>query len=145
MKKLVGIWLDRQRATVVSLIKNEPFTNDMQTVIENIESNVEPRLRLSGGSRSRKTPYGPQDIAVDGKQESRTKQQMRLYFRNIIAVINDAKKIFIMGPGETRGELKRSLEKNSQLGDRIIKVEAADKMTQNQIVAKVKNVYKAHL
>jgi hypothetical protein len=69
MKKYVGIWLDHREAFVVSFTKNQPFVDGNQEMIERIESDIERRVRLSGGSRARKTPYGPQDISVDSKQE----------------------------------------------------------------------------
>ena len=50
-----------------------------------------------------------------------------------------------MGPGETRGELKRYLEETARLGDRIDQSEVADKMTDNQIAAKVKSAFKKRL
>ena len=79
MKKYVGIWLDHREAFVVYLLNNQPFTGGNQETIERIESDIERRVRLSGGSRSRKTPYGPQEISVDGKQEDRIKSQLRRY------------------------------------------------------------------
>ena len=67
MKKYVGIWLDHREAFVVYLVKNQPFADENQEMIERIESDIERRVRLSGGSRTRKTPYGPQEISVDSK------------------------------------------------------------------------------
>ena len=80
MKKYVGIWLDHREAFVVSLAKNYTFTDGNQEMIEFIKSDIERRVRLSGGSRSRKAPYGPQEISVDGKQEERVKGQLRKYY-----------------------------------------------------------------
>ncbi|MGD9112982.1 MAG: hypothetical protein PVI77_11530, partial [Desulfobacterales bacterium] len=77
MKKFAGIWLDRREAFVVSLSTSNISGLENQEVIERIESNIERRVRLSGGSRSRKTPYGPQEISVDSKQEDRVKSQLR--------------------------------------------------------------------
>ena len=47
------------------------------------------------------------------------------------------KSILIFGPGEAKGELEERLEKND-LGGRIVGIEAADKMTDRQIAAKVR-------
>jgi hypothetical protein len=145
MKKFVGIWLDHRKAVVVSLTKNRLVFDSNQELLEYIESNIERRVRLSGGSRSRKTPYGPQEISVDSKQEDRVKRQLRKYYQQIIQKINDADRILIFGPSEAKVELKKEIEKSGQLGKRIQKVESADKMTQKQIVAKVKKVYSPYL
>ena len=145
MKKYIGIWLDRREAFVVYLLNNKPFTDGKQETVERIESNIERRVRLSGGSRSRKTPYGPQEIAVDSKQESRVKQQLNEYYQQIIKRISDADRILIFGPGEAKIELKKAIEKTQLLAAKIMKVESADKMTIRQITAKSRAFFKPHL
>lgn len=145
MKKYVGIWLDHREAFVVSFTKNQPFVDGNQEMIERIESDIERRVRLSGGSRARKTPYGPQDISVDGKQEDRVKGQLRKYYHQIMQRISDADRILIFGPGEAKIELKKEIEKSKQLAARIKKIESADKMTKRQIAAKVRNFFEPYL
>jgi hypothetical protein len=119
MKKFVGIWLDHKKALVVYLLNNQPYTAGNQEMIERIESNIERRVRLSGGSRSRKTPYGPQKISVDGKQGRRVKTYLSDFYREIILRISDADRILIFGPGEAKHELKKSIEKDRQLAGKI--------------------------
>jgi hypothetical protein len=46
----------------------------------------------------------------------------------------------IFGPGEAKGELKRRLA-SMKLADRVTAVETADKMTDPQIVAKVRTYF----
>ena len=145
MKKYVGIWLDHREAFVVYLTNNKPFTVGNQEMVERIESDIERRVRLSGGSRSRKTPYGPQDISVNGKQEKRVKLQLRMYYKQIIQRISDADRILIFGPGEAKIELKKEIEKSKQLADKIKKVETVDRMTIRQIAAKTREFFKPHL
>jgi len=145
MKKYVGIWLDHREAFVVCLVKAKPFAEGSQEMIERIESDTERRVRLSGGSRSRKTPYGPQEISVDSKQEDRIKGQLRIYYHQIIKQISDADHILIFGPGEAKVELKNEIEKIKEFAGKAKKVESADKMTQRQIVAKVRTFFKPYL
>ncbi|MGD8975496.1 MAG: hypothetical protein PVJ56_19520, partial [Desulfobacterales bacterium] len=135
---------DHREAVVVYFVKNQPLSNQNQEAIERIESDIERRVRLSGGSRSRKTPYGPQEISVDGKQEDRIKRQLRQYYQEIIKRIKDADRILIFGPGEAKIELKKEIEKSKGLANRIKKIESADKMTPKQITAKVKAFFKPH-
>jgi hypothetical protein len=144
MKKFAGIWLDRREAFVVSLSTSNISELENQEVIERIESNIERRVRLSGGSRSRKTPYGPQEISVDSKQEDRVKSQLRKYYQQIIQRISDADRVLVFGPGEAKIELKKEIEKSKGLANRIKKIESADKMTPKQITAKVKAFFKPH-
>ena len=146
MKKFAGIWLDHREAFVVSLAKTRPIAaEENQEIIERIESNMESRVRLSGGSRSRKTPYGPQETSVDSKQEDRIKRQLRNYYQQIIRRVRDADRILIFGPGEAKIEFKKEIEKSEELAGKINKIESADKMTQRQIAAKVKTFFKPYL
>jgi hypothetical protein len=50
--------------------------------------------------------------------------------------------MFIFGPGEAKGELKRRLE-HRQLGSRVSALETADKLTDRQICAKVRQHFAA--
>ena len=144
MKKYVGIWLDHREAFVVFLTKDQPVFGANQEMIERIESDVERRVRLSGGSRSGKTPYGPQEISVDSKQEDRVKGQLRKYYQQIILRISDADRIFIFGPGEAKTELNKEMKKSKPLAGKVKQIEAADKMTQKQIAAKVRAFFKPY-
>ena len=145
MKKYVGIWLDHREAFVISLTRDQPAFSGDQEMIERIESNIEGRTRLSGGSRSRKTPYGPQDISVDSKQEDRFKLQRRKYFKEVLRRLSDADRILIFGPGEAKIELKKEIEKSKELAGKMKKIESADKMTIKQITAKVKTFFEPYL
>ena len=145
MKKYAGIWLDHREAFIVSLTKDQPELNSDQEMIERIESDIERRVRLSGGSRTRKTPYGPQEISVDSKLEDRFKLQIRQYYRQILSRLRDANGILIFGPGEAKIELKKEIEKSKEFSGKIKKIEATDKMTQKQITAKVRAFFKPYL
>jgi len=133
MKKSVGIWIDHEKAFLA-------FLKDEKETITSIKSNVEGRVRLSGGSRSA-TPYGPQDVASERKKEERNKHQLRRYYQTVIREVGDAEKILIFGPGEAKKELEKEMKKSKTLSGKIVKVERADKMTENQIVGKVRDFF----
>ena len=133
-KNDAGLWIDRRNAVIVSI------TDEGET-IERVKSNVERKVRLSGGSRTGKTPYGPQQVAVDGKQEDRIKRQLREYYQEIIRRIQDANQILILGPGEAKIEIKKEIQKSRELALSKISVEPADKMTEKQIAAKVRQFF----
>ena len=80
-----------------------------------ILSGVEKHVRLAGGSRSGKTPYGPQDVAVDGRVDDRRRQQLRSYYREIIHLLQDARQIFIFGTGQAKHDLEKEIKKNKSL------------------------------
>ena len=133
-KNYAGLWLDHRQSVVVSI-------TDEGEAVERIQSDIERKVRLSGGSRTGKTPYGPQQVSVDGKQEERIKRQLRQYYQEIIQRIQDANKILIFGPGEAKIELKKELQKYREFTLKKITVEPSDKMTERQIAAKVRQFF----
>lgn len=141
MKKYIGIWLDHKKAHIVTLIKDEMTFEQEREITELVESNVDRKVKLSGGSRTRKTPYGPQNVAVDGKQEFQIRRQLKNFYQGIINKVEDAGRIYIFGPGEAKSELKREIEKSIGLASKIMAVETADKMTAKQIAARVREVF----
>ena len=127
MKKKIGLWLDHREAIIVVLsYQGEQITR--------IKSGAEKQIRLEGGSRQ------------DGLQTTETLRdkkfamQLGKYFDDIIAYIRGAELIQIFGPGEAKHELMKRLE-NDGLKERIVEVENADSMTDNQIAAKVREYF----
>mgnify|MGYP002477277600 CR=1 FL=1 len=47
----------------------------------------------------------------------------------------------IIGPGEAKIELKKEMEKSKELSRKISKVEPADKLTERQLAARVKDYF----
>jgi len=133
MNQSIGLWIDH-RKTIVVTIEND------KEVIRIIKSNVEPRVRHSGGSRTA-SPYGPQEVASEGKRDERYRHHLDAYYRKVILAIRDADSILIFGPGEAKGELKKAIEESRDLGRCIKGVESADKMTQRQISAKTRDYF----
>jgi hypothetical protein len=142
MKKYTGIWVDHKKAVIVT--KKQPersYEEDVELAVTQISSDVERKVRLAGGSRTRNPPGGPQDVAVDSKIEARQKQQLKKFYHQIIEFITDADKILIVGPGEAKLELKKEIEKSKALIPKIVGVHTSDKMTNTQIAAKVKSYF----
>ena len=133
MEKLFGLWVDHEKAIIVSLI-------DGSHKVTHVESDIEGRFRLKGGSRSN-TPYGIQSATSESKRDFRYSKHLNIYFQHIIDLLKDAKHIFIFGPGEAKIELKKEIEKNNVLLGKISDIETTDKLTEPQIVAKVKKYF----
>jgi len=146
MSKYAGIWLDQKKAHLVILDREEigikPSLNESRVCIL---SGVEKHVRLAGGSRSGKTPYGPQDVAVDGRVDDRRRQQLRSYYREIIHLLQDARRILIFGPGQAKHDLEKEIKKNKSLLSKPLAVETMDKLTERQISAKVKKHFAPYL
>ncbi|WP_319524506.1 hypothetical protein [uncultured Desulfosarcina sp.] len=141
MSIYIGIWIDRRKAHIVSLSSKKAPEDRYKQAVDTIASEVEPRQRLSGGSGVRGTPWGPQDVSVDSKSAARRKEQLKAYFDAVIKSVKGADRILIMGPGETKNQLKKAIDRTKALSGRVIMVETTDKMTDRQIAARVRDFY----
>jgi stalled ribosome rescue protein Dom34 len=129
MKANVGLWIDHRKATVVTV-------TEQGEEIGQITSKVEKQLRRASGA-SPKGPYEAQQVPADDSRQRAFTGHLNKYYDAVIAAIRGAEAILIMGPGEAKDELKKRLEAK-HFGERIVGVEAADKMTNPQIAAKVR-------
>jgi hypothetical protein len=121
MNKQVGLWLDRNKAVIVSIANNVEgkriITSDMEHYV--LYSTVVP----GDGS--------PEEI-----RDRRFWNHLGEYYHKIIEHIRDAVEIQIFGPEEAKYELQKHLE-NEGLWERIVSVEEVGKLTDLQIAIKV--------
>ena len=144
VKKFIGIWIDHNKAFVVGMQNQEVSCEKKQKkeTLQRIDSDVDRRTRLHGGSCTGKTPWGPQEVAVDRKIEERQKHQLNGFYDQAIKCMHDADKVLIRGTGEAKFELRKRIEtKAKELAERIVDVESSDKMTEGQIAARVRSVF----
>ncbi|WP_276391565.1 hypothetical protein [Eudoraea chungangensis] len=129
----LGIWIDKEKAHIVSV---EGEVVKMKTVFSNLDF-FNPR----GGSRS-KTRWGPQDVVQDSKYLEKEKQQLKQYFGELAAQSKKADCIVVFGPAETGRALQKEWEgKYNDLARKIKAVKTADSMTDNQVMAWVRDFY----
>jgi hypothetical protein len=129
MSTKVGLWIDHRKAVIVVVTGKGEET-------KLIISKVEKQLRRSGGSPL-KGRYEALQVPADDSREREFTGHLNIYYDAVIACVRDAEAILIFGPGEAKGELKKRLE-SKELSGRIIGIETADKMTDRQIAAKVR-------
>ena len=135
--KNIGIWIDKEKAHVVSLENNKENLITLQSEIENYHP------AGGSGSKGTKNRWGPQDVVQDSKFLEREKHQLKNYFKKIAEVISDADAIAIFGPSNTNLKLKKTLSVDyKHLANKIKAVEKADSMTNNQLKALVKKFFK---
>ncbi len=130
MKRNVGLWIDHKQAYLIWRHRK---------TIQVIRSNVEPRTNYSGGTRI----AGRYNQRVDSelRHNDRYKLQLKKYYDRVVTALNKADSIFIMGPAEAKIELKKVIAKNKAMKKRVLKVETADTMTKNQMVAHVRKTF----
>lgn len=136
MKK-IGIWIDKEKAHIVSLENNKENLITLQSEIENY------RPVGGSGSKGSKNRWGPQDVVQDSKFLEREKHQLKNFFKKIAKTISDADEIAIFGPSDTNLKLKQELTLHyKQLANKIKAVKKADSMTNNQVKALIRDFYK---
>ena len=121
MQTTVGLWIDHKKAVIV-------FVKGKEEEIKLVSANIEKQHRQSGVST-------PDDI-----RHRELTEHLNIYYDEVVSCIREAESILIFGPGEAKGELKKRLEKDN-LGGHIVGIEPADRMTDPQIVAKVREQF----
>jgi hypothetical protein len=127
MNKRVGLWLDRNKAVIVSITdsgeERKRITSDMEHYV--LYSKVVPG-----------------DGSPENLRDKRFWNHLGEYYASIIAHIQDAKAIQIFGPGEAKYELKKHLEEQG-LAEYIVSMEEVGKLTDDQIGVKVEERFPA--
>ena len=129
MNKNAGLWIDHKETVIVFAATGA----DNAEETKRMESGMEKHVRYSGRAAS-------EGVAED-QRDRQYATHLDQYYDEVITQLHDAKSILIFGPGEAKGEFKKRLE-HKGLGERIVGVETTDKMTDNQIVAMVREHYK---
>ena len=134
MQRIAGIWIDHRQARIVIISDNGEKT-------QRITSSIQKQLRGSGRSRPRST-YKSRGSAAGNSREREFRGQPADYYDEILACISAATAIFIFGPGEAKNELRNRIKRNAA-EKRIVCIETAGEMTDEQIVQKVRKQFRA--
>jgi len=133
MKTQVGMWIDHREANIVFLSPAGERTRQ-------IKSNVEKQLRRSGDLPSRER-YETQMVPASDQRERGYMGHLANYYEEVFLSAHGADTVFIFGPGEAKGELRKQFQKR-HFSERIVGFESADKMTPRQVSEKVRNFYR---
>ena len=131
MNRKVGLWIDHKRAVIVS-------ASPEGVTVKTMESEVGSHGRYSGRAGS---PDGPHEGGGEKKYEERHSQHLDRFYDEVISELGQPEALLIFGPGEAKLQLKERLSRSKALSDRLVGIETTDKLTDPQIVAKVKEHY----
>ena len=129
MTTKAGIWIDQRIAVIVTL---SPESDHTTLITSNVEKHLE-----RGGDSPLKGPYEARQVPADNSRQRALTGELNIYYDAVIAAIRDYGSLFIFGPGEAKVELHKRLQ-NIKLGSRVTAVETEDKMTDRQVLAKVR-------
>lgn len=133
MKNNIGVWLDTEKAYIITIKDSGPR-------VDKIESEIESRVRYKGESKAY-SKMGNQFINPARRITQKRRHQLKNYFENITDSLANAEEIYLFGPAETKVHLAKHISKNSVLKDRIRKIESEDHLTKKQMVASVVKVF----
>ena len=121
----VGVWIDHKKAVIVSIAEG-------QVSSRTLESDVGAHPHYSGSREG----------GGEKKDEEHHNQDLDRYYDDVISQLGEPDALLLFGPGEAKLQFKERLGRSRGRSERIVAVESTDKLTDPQIVAKVKEHYR---
>src|SRR6478735_7151962 len=98
MSTKAGVWIDHKQAILV-------LVTDSGKDIRKIASGIERPVR----SRS-SNPYTPNDFVAEDTLERRFDSLLKDFYDEVVACLQGAETLLILGPGEAKGEFHKRLK-----------------------------------
>lgn len=124
MSHEVGIWIDHAKAVIVTIAAGQVST-------KTLASDVGEHPHFSGS----------QEGGGEKRYDERHGHALDRYYDEVITHLGETDALLLFGPGEAKLQLKERLGRSHGPSGRVIAVESADRLTDPQIVAKVKEHY----
>ncbi len=129
MNEHAGVWIDHRKALVVGLTPDGEVTT---LILSKVEKHPE-----RGGDSPMKGSYEARQVPADDSRQRALTGELNIFYDSVIAILRNYGSLLLFGPGEAKGELRSRLTKLN-LSGRVVAFETEDKMTDRQIVAKVR-------
>jgi hypothetical protein len=138
MKKQTGIWIDTSKAIIVTLVGN---TEKIAEIDSEVENSVYHKNEGNKGTFS-----GSHHSTSETKFDNREKEQLDYFIESVINHVKKSDELYVFGPAETKIKFQHKIQNQKLIDPEKLKsVETSDKMTINEIVAKVKDFYNPFL
>ena len=125
MSRETGIWIDHKKAVIVDISDDRASTTTLS-------SDLAPHPHFAGS----------QEGGGEKKYEARYQHDLDRYYDDVISQVGEPDALLLFGPGEAKLQLKDRLCRSAVWSEKSVAVESADKLTDPQIVARVKEHYK---
>jgi hypothetical protein len=129
MIESAGIWVDHRRAIVVVLSAAGEHTTLIRSRVE--------KHPERGSDLPLKGRYEAHSVPADDRRQRALTGELNVYYDAVLATVRGYQNVFIFGPGEAKDELHRRLV-GTRVGASVAAVETADKMTDHEVIAKVR-------
>ena len=157
MKKKVGVWIDTEKAVIISLngvehratlrtslsgerSSKSPKISDESYKI--ISSPIQTKLRIPGDTKEF-ARSGNQHYSTEIKNMHKLKNVKQQFFKVILQGIKDVDEFVLFGPSLIKKEFEALTCKYPQIHSRLLSVEPADIMSDKQKVQWVENYFKS--
>ncbi len=125
MTTQAGVWIDHRQAIVVLI-------TEVGQQITKIDSGIAKPVRSKPGNKN-----APTDFVADDRLERKVDSQLKSFYDDVFAGLQGTESLLILGPGEAKVEFI----KHKKLHGVTVELETADKMTDRQLVAKVREYF----
>lgn len=127
--KNTGIWLDKQKAIIINSENGKPKLNQVDSDLYSSNIGKGPGNRLKGKIQ-------------DSTYQNYEKNKLKQYFADIAHEVENSDAIVIFGPGETSEQFREDIKVHfKNLESKVKGVRKADSMTENQLIAWVKEFF----
>src|SRR5688572_31867360 len=112
-----GVWIDHHKAVIL-------LVSDEGENVRQIMSDDRNSSHNANGVRV-KSSHTRNDFVAEDKLERKVESHRNEYYDEVIACLQNADSIWILGPGEAKGELKKRIQ-SKKLKGQIARVETVD-------------------
>lgn len=133
MSDNAGVWIDHKKAVIVIGGQDAPVT---------VSSDIGTHARHAGGGGGYPGSNSSQTGGSERREEHRHENELNRYYDEVIGRLGHPKSLLVLGPGEAKLELQKRLPHAMPNPQPVVAVEAADHLTDAQIVAKVREHFR---
>ena len=136
--KQVGVWIDHSKAHLIG------FNSGKVKLLETVESPFESVKRVEGEGRDlgRFSPNPEHASNNEYKKHHIIQNELNEYMRTMEQKLASFEDILLFGPGTMKERMKNRLKERKAFEGKWLSVEPSDKLTENQLLAFVREFYK---
>lgn len=129
----VGIWIDTKQAKIIHV-------NGAKNSISDIISDIETKER-EDGEKGNQGRFGDQYIDPEKHRHNKFNEQTKAYLKRVLDALKANSSFVVFGPSTMKFQLEKEVKERKALKGKLDGVETADSMTDNQLVAWVRDFY----
>ena len=136
--KQVGVWIDHSKAHLVG------FKSGEVKLLESVDSPYESikRIEGEGNDTTRFSPNSEHASNNEYRKNNTAQNEINEYLRLMEHKLQPFEDILLFGPGTMKEKLKNRMKENKAFNGKWMSVESSDKLTENQLLAFVREFFK---